>query len=574
MAAGIKPYCLKDISMINTTVPILLSIAFIAADVRAQTILHVGFGQTLGQDDLMSGVFNGQSFVLGANTTFEVEYGGIIAPFDVDVGATVFNMNPGSRFINVDRISGAGSGIFNVLPGAVVDHVSGATINMLGGTVQSPFQFQGPFGPIDSTPSLDMSGGSIENSIIIRNGLVSGGSLRDAWIFDDFELAGGSVGTLAHFSGDVTITGGSVDDLERNGARGTVTVLGGTLGNREERDPFAEIEFATLELHGGSIGKNFTVGRNSIVNMTGGSIASGFQILEAVDMHIAGGDIVEIIAQAGASSITMTGGNAGIIVGPLSVMAGGNIAGVATDAAHLDFSGGNIERFGKQGGSLTMTGGRIGDDARILNVNANLDGGVIGDGFTVFESRVNMTSGVIGDGLIIDEERLETIFRLSGGTIGSGIRMGRSATLELVVLSASIGGVPFELDVGESVEVNVRGGQLLEARLANGGYFDVNLQDDPAASGDFIGRKAKIIVTRAPGSPEPLPATCLAGFADPPYRLDASDLLIFAALFNAADPAADIGSSGAGSAQGAEGPDGFFDVNDILVAMLAFERGC
>jgi len=78
-----------------------------AALALGATTVEVDDGQTLTEADLLAGLFDGQAFALDADTTFNINFGGVIgtvgdasidpgAPFDFG-GATV-NLNDGGRF--------------------------------------------------------------------------------------------------------------------------------------------------------------------------------------------------------------------------------------------------------------------------------------------------------------------------------------------------------------------------------------------------------------------------------------------------------------------------------------------
>lgn len=115
----------------NSVIAVALCAVSLSA-AHAATLVQVTDGQTLTEADLLAGSFNGQSFTLGAGTTFS-SIGGMIGPVGTD--AAPFDAS-GSTF----RLSGLdSSNNFSTMSG----HVSNALVQFTS-TPSSNYAGDGP----------------------------------------------------------------------------------------------------------------------------------------------------------------------------------------------------------------------------------------------------------------------------------------------------------------------------------------------------------------------------------------------------------------------------------------------
>lgn len=126
--------------------------------------------------------------------------------------------------------------------------------------------------------------------------------------------------------------------------------------------------------------------------------------------------------------------------------------------------------------------------------------------FNFNSSTVNINSGIIGDLFTVDYDSTANI---SGGTIGSGIRVFEGGAMNLFVLDASIDGVALDLGLDETIFITSSdAGSLLEATLADGSFFDLILDNNSSSNGmDFIflSSGASLSITRVEGAAVPAP---------------------------------------------------------------------
>jgi len=82
--------------------------------------------------------------------------------------------------------------------------------------------------------------------------------------------------------------------------------------------------------------------------------------------------------------------------------------------------------------------------------------------------------------------------------------------VNLFVTEISIDGTGLGLSLGETIEIERRGGALLETTLADGSFFDLQLNSDFVSGQDFVDSGATLTVTLVP-TPSAAMAVGLAG---------------------------------------------------------------
>ncbi|WP_146584998.1 beta strand repeat-containing protein [Posidoniimonas polymericola] len=142
------------------------------------------------------------------------------------------------------------------------------------------------------------------------------------------------------------------------------------------------------------------------------------------------------------------------------------------------------------GATLEVTGGMIGQDARVLDADVTMTSGTIGDFFSATgESTVTISDGIVGDyfSLYDGSELLitggvvgsrfsadsESRVRIQGGVFGA--RLAVAGELALVGADFRLNGAPLSgLDsIGDSVMLSIPAGSVLSGTLADGMPFSL-----------------------------------------------------------------------------------------------------
>ena len=139
----------------------------IGGNASAQTTVDIDSGQTLRGVDILIGFFvaNGQSFTLGANTTFEVNSGGTIGNFEdvfsspIDFNDSTINVHSGGSFVGNTK---------NYTFGFATP--SNANINILPGGSAGPNFFA------SNDTIVDVTGGTVGPTVILDHSLFIPGS--------------------------------------------------------------------------------------------------------------------------------------------------------------------------------------------------------------------------------------------------------------------------------------------------------------------------------------------------------------------------------------------------------------
>ena len=248
-----------------------------------------------------------------------------------------------------------------------------------------------------------------------------------------------------------------------------------------------------------------TNARNIQINVfDGGQLGENFFLLGESTITFEGGDIVGNLALFDDSSAIVRGG----VVGPLFTAFAGT--------------------------SITISGGIV-------------EGDLVGTDF----SEITISGGVVGDVITVFGDSVTTI---SGGSIGNEFVAFDDAIVDLIVRDLRIDGVPIDLTLGVPFEVTQRGGELLEATLADGTPFDLVLNTDFGSDGDVIEPGAVLSVSVV----EP---DCRADL-DGDGELTLFDFLALQNAFDSGQSVADFDG------------DGSLTLFDFLAFQDEFDAGC
>jgi hypothetical protein len=268
-------------------------------------------------DPLPLGVNNGQTINVNA---------GAVVPTSFRAGnSAVVNVNGGSLAGDFEVISAQ----VNLASGSIADGFSlynGSKVTINGGSIGDNMLMV-------SGGTLQMNGGTIGVNANVGNSTVQllGGTTGGDFIMLDTQatVAGGSVGSYSTFAASdqshvLTMTSGSIGDH--------FTIDGADI----------QQSFATINMSGGHIGPNLSVGYGGVVNLSGGAIGDS-----ATDHGL----------------ITMTGGSLGNNMSVISTLKveGGSVGSNLTlfaPSATLNYSGGSIApglHFGS-GAIMNITG--------------------------------------------------------------------------------------------------------------------------------------------------------------------------------------------------------------------------
>ena len=194
--------------------------------------------------------------------------------------------------------------------------------------------------------------------------------------------------------------------------------------------------------------------------------------------------------------------------------------------------------------------------SNVSDLTLNVRGGTVGDSFHAnFGSEVTISGGTVGDSFDASSGSEVTI---AGGAVGEEFKAGGGSTVNLIVTDISIDGTDPGLTPGETIEIAQRGGALLEATLAEGSFFDLQLNSDFSSGQDLVQSGAMLTVTlvEEPGPCNP------ADIAQPFGLLDGADVNAFITAFGGGDSSADLNE------------DGVVDGADVNGFITAFGAGC
>ncbi|MBL4592127.1 MAG: hypothetical protein JKY96_09235, partial [Phycisphaerales bacterium] len=382
----------------------------------------------------------------------------------------------GGPVINIPPSTLPNEAFFAANPGATVNVLSGETI--FPGEVADPFGFNGA-------------------TVNIETGASSG-------FF-----------TVDHFVEDVTynISGGKLLRCRLTGSVGSTTL---------------NVNSGTAERGLWLLGNTTCVQSGGLVGLTAGG-QPAIRVEDTASFSISAGTIDNFVLVIDSASFSMSGGTlekALMIEDDASAVISGGSTGqdgrLRDIGSTLTVTGGTIgTAFVVEKGVVNMSAGSFGDNSGIINGAGvdpifNMTGGALGSDFRAFDGTINISGGLVGDG-----------FRLGTPTgDGSGV------TLNLTVKSATLAGVPLMLTSTPTVIFD-RGGVFLSCVMLDDSVVGLILNEVSVFGEDRIRAAATLTIALA----EPCAADLAAPFDG---VLNLQDVFAFLALFNAADPAADL----------------------------------
>ena len=323
---------------------VMIASCFSLGYASTDTHVVVSSGQVLGESELVSGSFMGQSFSLTPDTFFDIDAGGVIGPtpsstvdqpFDFG-GSTINLFNGGQYSVFLDPMSYATSLNLNASTGSVVFdlYLSGpsSVLNVDGGAIF--------LGSASEGTTVNMTAGTVASGYSISQGSV-------------FNFSGGTMGGLFH-----------------------------------------AVDQSIVNMNGGTIGINFRLFEGSELNLSNGIVQDGFISQSGSEVHIDGG-MIQNQYSAGGTMVYLSGGSIGDEYRTFhseTILTGGDIGnGFWADS----------------GSTVNMSSGSIGNDMIIgpelffgQYVVANVSGGSIGDRLTLRSRGVlNLYGGSVGDEL-------------------------------------------------------------------------------------------------------------------------------------------------------------------------------
>ncbi len=158
---------------------------------------------------------------------------------------------------------------------------------------------------------------------------------------------------------------------------------------------------------------------------------------------------------------------------------------------------------GMRGGNLTIIDSTFGD--RFImdhDTNVELISGHIGEHAYVSDSFgfgnagvLTVRGGSVGDYLTLQHKATLEVY---GGEFGNIRASSFGLTINLYVTSASLNGVDLDLHLFDTIEIEERDSELLEAVLSDGTYFDLLLKPNGGIGEDSIARNTHLTVTLVP----------------------------------------------------------------------------
>ncbi|MFK7885022.1 MAG: GC-type dockerin domain-anchored protein [Phycisphaerales bacterium] len=411
-------------------------------------------------------------------------------------------------------LANAGGPVIDIPPGSLPTSAwfaanPDATVNVFGGENIFPDSGGGNFGFNGATVNIESTASS-------------GFFTLDQFLEDvTYNINGGEL-VRAKFTGTIgtttlNINSGSAERGLWMQGNSTGTMTDGFIGvTGAGQAPLIVEDTASFVMNGGSISSFVLIQDSGSFTLNGGTIGSGVQIDDTATVTIAGG----------------TTGSNGLIRDP-----GGT----------LNVTGGTV------GGSFVAEQGTINMSGGIMNEN----GAMLNSGFGVVDPVMTMTGGALGS----DFRAYDGTMTISGGIIGDRIRIGRPTgtgegiTVNLIVKSAILGGVPLDLTTTPTV-ITVRSGLLLTGALNDNTLFSIDLNDAFVLGEDRV-RTAAVITLALAEEP------CSADIAAPFGVLNFFDVSAFIALYSASDPSADLAA-----------PFGEFNFFDVSAFISLYAAGC
>ena len=414
--------------------------------------------------------------------------------------------------------------------GALFGALSGAEVNISGGTVGDPLNPELESLRAFIGSELNVSGGAIGENMIVRGATfnLSGGTIGDDLSLERdgvINITGGEIGfgTIAD-SVTINVSGGKIGGFFQT-LNGILTISGGEMG-----DNFLARSQSTVDISGGTFGARFEAtgtgtisgGQFGLGAEVGGTVAVsdgefGNELFVGSDVIISGGTFGTSVRgsefELRGSEFKLNGipfGNTTLTIDSFIAQNDGDVfTGVLEDGSSFIIAALSRDSFRnvvitnvpvptpdlnpivvntpfpnlpsglRAGQSLTVQGGGLlGNNFEIVDATLNVEGGTIGNQFGMSRSTVNLSGGTIGDGF---HSNRGSIINIDGGAIGDDFRTHLGS---VVTLTAGAIGENFRPQAGS--EFHMSGGSIGQGFQPQNGQF----ADSPIVriSGGTVGR--------------------------------------------------------------------------------------
>ncbi|EEB82811.1 beta strand repeat-containing protein [Roseobacter sp. GAI101] len=423
--------------------------------------------------------------------------------FDVQTGVITnegaLNFNAGTTTVN-----SAGGAIQNNAGGTInVDN--GATMDATGDTIVS--DGAGAIITVDGTLTVtsvtNQNGAQLivnDDAGVLTTGVINGAVINSA----DFDLDGGSVGSLENNGGTADLNGGSITGTTTV-ADGTVTNAGATLTGQTSTSgtgTFTQTagtsgavqnSGGTVNLDGGtaaSLENTATAGTSTVTDgqvtgtttIAGGSVVvngttggavelAGTTTLTDGTLTLTAGDVAGLVNQGttgGATEITVTAGNVASLTNTSgeTLLNGGTVAGTTTVADGTVTNAGATltgQTSTSGTGTFTQTAGTSGA-VQNSGGTVNLDGGTAAS----LENTATAGTSTVTDGQVTGTTTIAGGSVVVNGTTGGAVELAGTTTLTdgtLTLTAGDVAGLVNQGTTGGATEITVTAGNV--ASLTN-----------------------------------------------------------------------------------------------------------
>ncbi len=278
----------------------------------------------------------------------------------------------------------------NVGPG--FSALYGTAVNITGGTVGSIHAERGSV--------VNLSGGSVPGTSLIDTGSVvnvSGGCIGpNVYLFPGaaLNLSGGSIGDNLYMAGGtVNMTGGAMGKTINASPDSVINLSGGTIGHDLYSGGRFVVVGTDFRIDGTPVSFDY-IGEPKAINLAG-SVLSG-TLQDGTPFSFSGqlGDIFDSL------NVELSYGTPPVGPAVIQIPTQSAPAGIRAGQTLVLGNGGTIgDRFRMGWGStLTVTGGKIGDNLEAVGAQVTVAGGAIGNNFAaLYGSTVNVSAGKVGD---------------------------------------------------------------------------------------------------------------------------------------------------------------------------------
>ncbi|MEQ8850114.1 hypothetical protein [Botrimarina sp.] len=349
-----------------------------------------------------------------------------------------------------------------------------ATVNIEGGFIGDHSGF--------SRSTVNISGGEVD-------------AFSNAYAGAVVNLTGGAWGRFsdAHSGSVVSVMGGTLDSFFEAQAGSTISIQGGVV------ERFTALPGSTVDIAGGAIGFNFDLEAGTDAELFGGEFRLNGESFTGSTLTV-GDDDLFTGTLADGSAFIFAGNRSDDVVGleltqvalptldttpqVIDTADHGRPSGLRAGQTLTVREGGVLGKFFEtvDGSTLNLEGGRLGDDAAVVNGTVNIRSGDVGRAFSGGAgSVVNFSGGTIGNQ---SEAQSGSTFNFSGGQIGTEFTAEAGSVV-------NINGGDFEEFVVEGGAVNITGGNL-GPDFEAGSDSVVNISGGTFGDGVFFGSGSEV----------------------------------------------------------------------------------